>query len=373
MRPVVRGRMDIWPGFVDVLAGLLMVVMFLLMIFVISQVFLNDALFGRNKQLEELNTQVLQLSNSLGLEQSRSAALRLDIEELGTRLEASLTQARDLRADLAQRQAQAQADAATIQTQSQELADLQRSITNLQALKDKLEQDLLQRDTDLTAERSASEAQRKALLQVQGQLAALEQAIQALRQQTSELNALLAQSEARNAEQKASILSLGQRLNQALASKVQQLARHRSEFFAQLHTLLSTQKDIRVQGDRFIFQSELLFAPASDHIGASGVRQIRSIAQTLKAVSTNIPADIDWVLRIDGHTDRRPISTPRFPSNWELSSARAIAVARELIKAGIPSNRLAPTGFGSYHPIDARDDEIAYRRNRRIELKITQR
>ena len=169
------------------------------------------------------------------------------------------------------------------------------------------------------------------------------------------------------------IVNLGKRLNAALASKVQELSRYRSEFFGRLRDVLGRQQGLRIVGDRFVFQSEVLFEKGSDYIGPPGRSQLTTLAVTLNEISTKIPKDIDWVLRVDGHTDSDPIKTVRFPSNWELSSARAIAVVQKLIEQGLPANRLVAAGFGQFQPIDASQDEIAKRRNRRIELKLTQR
>jgi chemotaxis protein MotB len=179
--------------------------------------------------------------------------------------------------------------------------------------------------------------------------------------------------EAENEEKEVQIADLGRRLNAALATKVQELARFRSDFFGRLRELLGDRQDIRVVGDRFVFQSEVLFASGSAELEPEGRKQLSQLASALAEIAATIPEDIDWVLRVDGHTDRRPISTPEFPSNWELSTARAISVVKFLIIRGIGPNRLAATGFGQFQPLDTGSDEIAFRRNRRIELKLTQR
>ena len=187
------------------------------------------------------------------------------------------------------------------------------------------------------------------------------------------MNEALEASEKKDKEQQVQIANMGQRLNAALASKVQDLARYRSEFFGRLRQVLGNRRDIQIVGDRFVFQSEVLFASGSDSLAESGKEQLAHLASTLKDIARGIPADINWVLRVDGHTDRVPISTNRFPSNWELSTARAISVVKFLISQGIPPSRFAATGFGEFQPLDERNDEIAYRRNRRIEMKLDQR
>jgi chemotaxis protein MotB len=169
------------------------------------------------------------------------------------------------------------------------------------------------------------------------------------------------------------IAALGQRLNAALASRVQELARYRSEFFGRLREALGDQPDIRIVGDRFVFQSEVLFETGSAELEAEGQAQLRRVADVLKDVARRIPPDIDWILQVEGHSDRIPIATPLYPSNWELSSARAMSVVRLLIEQGIPAAKLSAAGFGEFHPIGAGNDAAALRRNRRIEIKLTQR
>ena len=166
---------------------------------------------------------------------------------------------------------------------------------------------------------------------------------------------------------------LGRELNLALAGRVKELARYRSEFFGRLQAVLGERKDVQIVGDRFVFSSEVLFPSASDEVSADGMVQLTRLAETLKTLSADMPQDLPWVLQVDGHTDRRPIATARFPSNWELSTARALAIVKFLRSQGIPPERLAATGYGEFHPLDARSSEEAYARNRRIELKLTSR
>ena len=219
---------------------------------------------------------------------------------------------------------------------------------------------------DLTKEQRASQDARK-------QVGILNRQLTALRQQLARLNAALEASEAKAAAQTVQIVSLGKRLNEALASKVQELARYRSEFFGRLREAVGNRSGIRIVGDRFVFQSEVLFSSGSASLNPGGRAQIGKLAATLTEIAARIPSDLNWVLRVDGHTDRRPIRTAQFPSNWELSSARATAVVKDLIARGVPAQRLVAAGFGEFQPLDLRGDEVAYRRNRRIEFKLTQR
>jgi chemotaxis protein MotB len=196
--------------------------------------------------------------------------------------------------------------------------------------------------------------------------------IAALNEQLARLNQALEASEATLQEKDIRIEDLGQRLNLAMADKVEELARYRSEFFGKLREALKDNPDVRVEGDRFILPTEVLFSSASADLDKQGRQGIGTVARTLKDITAQIPDDIDWVLRVDGHTDRRPIRKA-FPSNWELSSARAISIVKYMIREGIPADHLVAAGFGQYHPLDPADTADAYRRNRRIELKLTSR
>ena len=396
-----RSNTDIWPGFVDALATLLMVIIFLLMIFVVAQFFLNDALLGRDKALDSLNKQVAELAELLDLERKSNTGLRRDLAELSSELQSSLSQRDELqsqvtllgeqnadaRRTLEETQAQnakvsarledaykvIDANKETVEIQLRKLATLEQDVLALQALKEKLEKDL--QDSKIAAEsgRSALTAEREISLAAQAQVALLNQQLAALRQQIAQLNQALEASEAADKIQKAKIADLGKRLNAALARKVQELSRYRSEFFGRLRVVLGNRRDIRVVGDRFVFQSEVLFASGSADLGEDGKQQLTRLAGTLKTIAAKIPKEINWVLRIDGHTDNVPISNARFASNWELSTARAISVVKHLIAQGVPPGRLAAAGFGEFYPLDAGNDAVAYRRNRRIEMKLDQR
>ncbi len=216
-------------------------------------------------------------------------------------------------------------------------------------------------------------SQRKLTDNAQFQVELLNRQIAALRSQLARIERALQISETKAKEQKTVIANLGKRLNLALAGKVEELQRYRSEFFGRLRKLLGDQPGIRVEGDRFVFQSEVLFASGSAEIGERGKARLGQLADTLIKLAAKIPKDLPWILRVDGHTDKVPIHTAEFPSNWELSTARAISVVRYLISRGVPPDRLAAAGFGEFQPIDPHDNEAALRRNRRIELKLTTR
>ena len=229
-------------------------------------------------------------------------------------------------------------------------------------------------DLGSRAERSdqALASEKELSRSAQAQVDQLNAQIAALREQLTRIAAALDVSETKVKQQQGQIVDLGKRLNMALVSKVEELARYRSEFFGRLREILGDRPDIRVVGDRFVFQSEVLFAPGSADLSDEAKKQLLPVVTALKEISGKIPPDINWILRVDGHTDRRPIGNALFTSNWELSTARALSVVRFLIDQGIPASRLAAAGFADKQPIDPAHNDDAYRRNRRIELKLTE-
>jgi len=334
-----------------------------------------------------LQNQINELAGLLSLEKRSNKDLRKNFAQLSEELQISVALRDDLkttigrirlRAEAAERdltaaQSALKADKSKIAVQLQELGDLSWDIAALRALREELQSNIAEMAGKLEESGKTLLAEKELSKSARAQVALLNQQTAALRETLAKISAALDASEKRDAEKKIQIASLGKRLNAALASKVHELSRYRSEFFGRLRDLLGGQKGVRIVGDRFVFQSEVLFAKGAVDIGDAGKNQLLQLALTLKQISREIPADIDWILRVDGHTDKDPIKTARFPSNWELSSARAISVVQFLINQGLPPNRLAATGFGEFQPLDNRNDEIAKRRNRRIELKLTQR
>lgn len=387
-------RTDIWPGFVDALAALLMVIIFLLMVFVIAQFFLNDALTGRDEALERLQVQVSNLADLLSLERQANEELRASTAKLSDELQASISisdglkkqvknlnlqaktaeeLAANLKNELALSLSNIGANVEIIESQLTQINALRNDVESLKALREELEEKVTQllskvsnKDEQLITEKKLSQTAR-------AQIALLNKQVTALRKQILQIANILEASEKIAKKRRVKIVNLGKRLNAALASKVQELARYRSEFFGRLREVLGSQPGIRIVGDRFVFQSEVLFSKGSDQLENEGQKQIQQLAGTLRAITVKIPKNIDWILRVDGHTDQIPIRTTRFPSNWELSTARAISVVKFLVQRGISPTNLAATGFGEFQPIDPRDTEEAYIRNRRIELKLTQR
>ena len=464
-----------WPGYVDALSTLLMVIIFVLLVFVLAQAFLSVALTGRDRALDRLNRQVAELTDMLSLERGRAGDLQLSVAGLNRDVTAStvareglareLAELRDqagraeaerdaLRAErsrlsarladaslqsqsaaarneqlqarvaetagrgdqagqeaaglaaqladnrrqlaaqtatvaqqrtaLAQIQAEldrtVKADRATIEARVAEIARLNDQLRALTALRDELE-----KQSREAAARATTEEQRRAAVATQladeqklsgsarAQVALLTQQMEQLRVQMQQVAAALDIAEKGGRDKDTAIANLGTRLNTALASKVEELQRYRSEFFGRLRDVLANRPGIQVVGDRFVFQSEVLFPAGSADLTGPGQEQIRQLATTLKSIAAEIPRDLNWLLRVDGHADRQQVTGATFATNWELSSQRAINVVKLLVEQGVAANRLAATGFGEFQPLDGTDGPGAYARNRRIEIRLTDR
>ena len=470
--------LNVWPGYVDALSTLLMVIIFVLLVFVLAQAFLSVTLSGRDQMLDRLNRQLAELSDMLSLEKGRSAELRTSIGQLGRDLQAATAtrdtlsqqlaalrgeQARlsadrdalksdrdklaarladtDLQsqaararseqlqqqladaakrgdvsaeqtaataaqladtkrqlaaaqanlaaaqASLAEMQRQAaeldrtvQSDRATIAARLSDLASMTDQVRNLTALRAELEKQVQD-----AAVRATTEEQRRAALEVElagekkygesarAQMAAMTAQMEQLRDQMDKIAHALEASEASDKDKDAQIANLSSRLNTALAQKLEELQRYRSDFFGRLREVLANRPGIQVVGDRFVFQSEVLFPVGSADLTAAGQDQMNELAATLKDIAREIPPDVNWLLRVDGHADRQPVAGGVFASNWELSSARAITVVKLLIADGIAANRVAATGFADNQPLDPGDTPDAYAKNRRIEIRLTDR
>ena len=376
-----------------------------------------------------------ELNDLLALERDANADLRINVAQLSAELQGSVA-ARDdmttrmtaLQGDLdrATRAAEElqrtiRVDRETLEVKLREVAGLQADLKALREARQKLEGELAQaaatlqltedqrqallaelggeRDRSKALEARLATADEKTMLaqkeverrdvridelmtslsgeqdasaQANRQVDLLNQQIAALRDQLARIGAVLEASEKKSEEQKVQIAELGSRLNQALAAKVQDLARYRSEFFGRVREALGNRPDVRIVGDRFVFQSELLFPSGSATLEEGGKLRLAALARTLMDIGKQIPPDVNWVLRVDGHTDVRPVRL-QFASNWELSAARAISVVKFLIDQGIPAERLAAAGFGEYQPLDPGTSDEALARNRRIEVKLDQR
>jgi len=325
-----------WPGFVDALSSLLLVIIFLLSLFMLTQFYLGTQLQGKDTAMSRLNQQIADLTDALQLERSNNS---------------------DLSGNLATLEA-------TLSSTAAERDKLQAQIAGLGAGDSGKDAQIAGLTADLAAQKDLSASD-------QAQLALLNQQLSALRTQIGALEQALDASETKATESKTQIADLGRRLNLALAQRVQDLSQYRSDFFGRLRQILQGRADIQVVGDRFVFQSEVLFPPGDATVSDAGKQALDKLAQAVSELQGEIPADINWVLRIDGHTDKRPINTPEFPSNWELSAARAIAVLKYLQANGVSAQHLVAAGFGDSRPIDPSETDEAYAKNRRIEFKLT--
>jgi len=395
-----------WPGYVDALSTLLMVLVFVLLVFVLAQAFLSVAISGRDQALDRLGRQVAELADMLSLERGREADLTASVARLTDNLratqaarDAAALDAAGLRTALAQ--ASAARDTATqaaaaltsrladqgleLQSAGKRLAAVQAKLADASARPDAAEnlarmadqvRGLMALRDQLEAEASASATKLTDAVhlgdQARAQVALLTKQIDALHAQLAQIAAALQLEQKSGAAKDAKIVDLGTKLNAALVSKVAELQRYRSEFFGRLRQVLANRPGIAVVGDRFVFQSEVLFPPGSADLSPAGTEQIRKLAATLKSLEHDIPQDLPWVLRVDGHADRQAVHG-KFASNWELSAERAINVVRLLAAEGIPANRLAAAGFGEFQPIDIGTTPAAYAKNRRIELRLTDR
>jgi chemotaxis protein MotB len=329
---------DYWPGFVDALSTLLLGIIFLLTVFVVVQFFLSQEMAGKDTALARLNAQIAQLTELLSLEKVGKSNLEDDL----ARLRASLAGAEGERDRLR--------------------AGAGQGAQSLDAAQGKV--------TELTG---ALDAEKRSTARALAQVELLNQQIAALRRQLTALESALDAAEKKDKDAQTRIADLGQRLNVALAQRVQELSRYRSDFFGRLRAILGNRPDIRVVGDRFVFQSEVFFDTGQAVLRPEGRDELDKLAAALTDLEKQIPADIAWVLRVDGHTDIRPIASPLYPSNWALSAARAISVVQYLVGKGVSPQHLVAAGFGEYQPLDPERTEEAFRRNRRLELKLTER
>ena len=330
---------DYWPGFVDALSTLLLAIMFLLTVFVLAQFFLSREISGKDDVLNRLTSQINELTQLLALEKSG----KQDLEDALANLQASLAQSESDRTRLQQ----------LLDSGSGASEAANARVTTLEG--------------ELDSEKQVS-------ARAMSQIELLNQQIAALRSQIAAVEEALQASEAKDQSSQAKIADLGRRLNVALAQRVQELNRYRSDFFGRLREILSDRENIRIVGDRFVFQSEVLFPSGGNDLNEAGQAEMGKLATALLDLAREIPSEINWVLRVDGHTDNVPLSgTGRYQDNWELSSARATSVVKFLISRGVPANRLVAAGFGEFQPIAEGDDDAARATNRRIELKLTER
>ena len=417
---------NIWPGFVDALAALLMVIIFVLMIFIVAQFYLTQLLSGRDDDVAKLQGQILELGELLSIERTTNTKLANNINRLNASLITATSKQETLNSKISElvilneslgtqvnnltagRDALQKSLNLSQSSFAMSQSDLESALMQLKDIESELEAKTLQNEqttNELDETRKLSllmksdlgeakvllqkiiiklskeklhlvnskELNKELKIKYATSTTQLNAQILSLRREVLTLNNILKKSEMENELKNVKIVDLGRKLNRALASKVQELAKFRSEFFGRLQDVLKNRRDIRTVGDRFVFQSEVLFGSGASDIAAAGKKELAQLARTLNSIAPNIPKKINWILQIEGHTDHIPISNRRFQNNWELSAARAISVVEFLIGQGVPADRLSAAGYGEFQPLDKRRDEIGNRRNRRIEMKLTQR
>ena len=383
-----------WPGFVDALATLLMVIIFVLLVFVLIQVNLAYRVAGQDATMNDMSAQIVSLGDLLNLERKANDELKDELAGISSLLEATtkerdslVTQLANATATLSLRNSEIR-QLTAIQAQTEESLEAARQtiaerVAALEAIELTLAEaqaKLMESEVEIAdaAARNVSSLARISELETknaasQAEVAQMTNAVTALRLRIEELTSLLAEKEAQAARDKIAIASLGKSLNNALASRVQELQRFRSEFFGRLREVLRGRDDVRIVGDRFVFQSEVLFAQGAASLGPEGEEKLGQLAVALNQIAAEIPDDIDWILQVEGHTDDIPVRAGRFADNWDLSTERALSVVRFLAESGLPANRLAAAGYGEFQPLDDAGSDEARRRNRRIEMKLTQR
>ena len=413
---------SIWPGYVDVLSALIMIIIFVLLIFTLSQFILSHILTSQSSELEDLHSQIAEISELLGLEEKKNDAMNTQIAALSAEIDSLVTDRTNLQDEIESLNESRVKDFEEMEYQLKTIASLQQDISALREVRRQLENEIstaaaaLRREQELTAslrdrsksletrladeqektvlaqqdieqrdiriqalsalvgeQQQALEDQRTLTADARAEVALLTRRINQLREQLGEIAAALRLSELDREDQQEQIDDLGRRLNIELARKVNDLERYRSEFFGRLREILGNNPMIKVEGDRFLLQAELLFASGNADLSDTGRQELDRLASVLNEIIPAIPAELQWILRVDGHTDRVPMNSALYSSNWELSTARAVSVVRYLAGRGIPEDRMAATGFSKFHPLDAADNSEAYRKNRRIEIKLTSR
>ena len=355
-----------WPGFVDALSSLLMVIIFVLMIFVLSQFFLSQKMSGQDEALIKLKTNLIELSELLSLERQSTTQLTSHLSILENKI-VKLKNKLELENKLnIKNQDELVKNKVLIDFNDKKIKELE------QTLDLKIKAILLSKNN--MKKKNFEIVEKNDFLKAsKDEINRLVSASLKLRNRLSQLQALLSVYKAKDKKDKVKTLNIGKDLNSALARKVEELQKFKSEFFGRVKELIKDRPEIRIVGDRFVFQSEVLFSPGSVEIGSKGQLEMVKLASTLMEIEKSLPTDIDWILQIEGHTDNLSVKAGQtYKDNWELSTKRALSVLRFLIKQGIKPSRLSASGYGSFQPIDKNNNKNGREKNRRIEMKITQ-
>ena len=352
-------QLNIWPGFVDILATLLIVTIFTILISGIAQMYFNDVIGKKKSEISELDIKISKIAEELSLTKSSIKELKEKNFELKSNLVNKDNLVKTLETNLKKNELR---------------LNLEKDKTfNLTENNNELINQVKIQNKNIDSFKNQISEKKNTIVNHEINISRLEKNITELKKQIVTLSKFLDQAEKEDKKKKVQIENLGKKLNLALAGKVQELSEYQSIFLKKIKESIGQRRDIKISGDRFIFPSEILFSSASDEIEESGMKELKTVANKIKEISNIIPREIDWVLRIDGHTDVRPIKNEKFSSNWHLSSSRAIKIVNFLISEGIPPSRLVAAGFGEFHPITNKNTEEAFRKNRRIEIKLTNR
>ena len=362
-----------WPGFVDALSSLLMVIIFVLMIFVLSQFFLSQKMNGQDEALVKLKTNLIELSELLSIERNVTIELTSSLTIFENKINIIQSKLEQEKIKNDNNKEKLQQNEKTIRLSKFKISELE------EILNKKIEEVLNSKNTILSLEnnlqkrKSEVEIKTDTLKANKEEINKLTAASIQLRNKLSQIQTLLTAYKAKDKKDNVKTLNIGKDLNSALARRVEELQKFKSEFFGRVKELIKDRPEIRIVGDRFVFQSEVLFSIGSVEIGPKGQLEMINLASTLVEIEKSLPTDIDWILQIEGHTDNLPVKEGQtYKDNWELSTKRALSVLRFLIKQGINPNRLSASGYGSFQPIDINNNANARKKNRRIEMTITQ-
>ncbi len=345
-------EINIWPGFVDILGTILIVTIFTVLISTITQIYFNDQLEIKRGEISSLDNKISSLLSEIKAVSDQKKKKETELNKLKNNFTTLKDKKEKLQNDLTESDYFVKMKNKEIDSLVSEKGDL---IDNLQ--KKNQEVEILSDNLEFN----------------KNEILRLNQNIKTLNDKLIELSSLLIQAEREDQKNKIQIKNLGEKLNQALANRVQELKKYQSSFFKKIKESLGDREDIKITGDRFIFPSEIFFESGSDQLQINSLDKLREVAKDLLEISQKIPKSIDWILRIDGHTDKIPINNEKFNSNWHLSTSRAINIVNFFVKQGIPPHRLVAAGFGENYPLSKEENEESYRKNRRIEIKLTTR
>ena len=362
-----------WPGFVDALSSLLMVIIFVLMIFVLSQLFLSQKMTGQDEALVKLRNNLVELGELLSLERETTTELTSQLSILETKIVEVKKNFKNEKKLVTQFKEELAGQSNIISLNQSEIKDLKEKLEIKIQDSFLLKNNLAELEKNINKKNSDINKKDETINANKAEINKLISTSLKLRNKLSQLQTLLSAYKAKDKKERVKTVNIGKEMNSALARRVEELQKFKSDFFGRVRELIKGRKEIRIVGDRFVFQSEVLFKVGSDELGIKGQEEMSKLGITLMEIDKSLPTDIDWILQIDGHTDNLPVKKGQnYLDNWELSTKRALSVLRFLIKQGIKPNRLSASGYGSFQPIDKKNTNVARAKNRRIEMKITQ-